>query len=45
MLGHSMLILCDSCGNAIPDQAAKEVLYQVDKLRYRLPRPVESVSP
>lgn len=36
MLGHSMLILCDSCGNAIPDQAAKEVLYQVDKLRYRL---------
>jgi hypothetical protein len=36
MLGHSMLILCDSCGNAIPDQAAKEVIYQIGKFRYRL---------
>jgi hypothetical protein len=36
VLGHSTLILCDSCGTAIPDQSAKEVLYQVDKVRYRL---------
>ena len=36
MLGHSTLILCDVCGTAIPDQSAKEVLYQVDKVRYRL---------
>jgi hypothetical protein len=36
MLGHSTLILCDSCGRTIPDQSAKEVLYQVDKVRYRL---------
>jgi len=36
MLGHSTLILCDSCGRAIPDQSAKEVLYQLDKVRYRL---------
>jgi hypothetical protein len=35
-LGHSTLILCDSCGKAIPAQSAKEVLYQVDKVRYRL---------
>jgi hypothetical protein len=36
MLGHATLIICDSCGRTIPDQAAKEVLYQVDKVRYRL---------
>lgn len=36
MQGHSTLILCDACGRAIPDQASKEVLYQVDKVRYRL---------
>lgn len=36
MLGHSTVILCDSCGRAIPDQSAKEVLYQLDKVRYRL---------
>ena len=36
MLGHSTLILCDSCGTAIPDQSAKEVLYQVERVRYRL---------
>jgi hypothetical protein len=36
MQGHSTLILCDSCGRAIPDQSSKEVLYQVDKVRYRL---------
>jgi hypothetical protein len=36
MQGHATLILCDSCGRAIPDQSGKEVLYQVDKVRYRL---------
>jgi hypothetical protein len=36
MLGHATLILCDSCGRVIPDQSSKEVLYQVDKVRYRL---------
>jgi hypothetical protein len=36
MLGHATLILCDSCGRPIPDQSAKEVLYQVDRVRYRL---------
>ena len=36
MQGQSTLILCDICDRAIPDQAAKEVLYQVAKLRYRL---------
>jgi hypothetical protein len=36
MQGHSTLILCDSCGRAIPDQSSKEVLYQIDKVRYRL---------
>ena len=36
MRSHSTLILCDSCGTAIPDESAKEVIYQVGKLRYRL---------
>jgi len=36
MQGHSTLVLCDICRKAIPDQTAKEVLYQVTKLRYRL---------
>lgn len=36
VLGHATLILCDSCGTAIPDQSAKEVLYQIDRVRYRL---------
>jgi hypothetical protein len=36
MQGHQTLILCDSCGRAVPDQSSKEVLYQVDKVRYRL---------
>lgn len=36
MQGHSTMILCDSCGRAIPDQSSKEVLYQIDKVRYRL---------
>jgi hypothetical protein len=36
MQNHAMLIFCDVCGNAIPDQTGKEVLYQVDKVRYRL---------
>ena len=35
MLGHSMLILCDVCGREVADQAAKEVVYQVDRTRYR----------
>jgi hypothetical protein len=36
MLGHATLMLCDSCGRAIPDQSGKEVLYQIDRVRYRL---------
>jgi ribosomal protein S26 len=36
MQGHSTMILCDACGRAIPDQSSKEVLYQIDKVRYRL---------
>jgi hypothetical protein len=36
MQGRSTLILCDSCGRAIPDQSSKEVLYNVDRVRYRL---------
>jgi hypothetical protein len=36
MQGHSTMILCDACGRAIPDQSSKEVLYSVDKTRYRL---------
>ena len=36
MLGNSTLILCDACGAEIPDKAAKEVLYQAGKVRYRL---------
>jgi hypothetical protein len=36
MQGQSTLILCDICDKAVPDQSAKEVLYQVAKLRYRL---------
>lgn len=36
MQNHSMLILCDVCSVAVPDQAAKEVFYRVDKVRYRL---------
>jgi hypothetical protein len=36
MQGHSTMILCDACGRAIPDQSSKEVLYQIDKIRYRL---------
>lgn len=35
MQGHSTMIICDACGRAIPDQASKEVLYQVAKVRYR----------
>ena len=30
------MILCDACGRAVPDQSSKEILYQVDKVRYRL---------
>ena len=30
------MILCDACGRAIPDQSSKEVLYQLDRVRYRL---------
>jgi hypothetical protein len=36
MRSHSTFTLCDACGKAIADESAKEVLYQVDKLRYRL---------
>lgn len=36
MQGHSTLILCDVCSRPVPDSASKEVLYQVDKVRYRL---------
>lgn len=36
MRGHSTLVLCDLCGNAVPDASVKEVLYQVGKVRYRL---------
>ena len=36
MQGHSTMILCDSCGRAIPDQSSKEVLYQLERIRYRL---------
>lgn len=36
MRSHSTLILCDSCGRPIPDESAKEVVYQVGKVRYRL---------
>lgn len=36
MRSHGTLILCDLCGDAIPDASAKEVLYQVEKNRYRL---------
>ena len=36
MQGHSMLILCDACGETVAAQSAKEVIYQIDKLRYRL---------
>jgi hypothetical protein len=36
MRSHATLILCDSCGTPIPDQAAKEVLYQMEQVRYRL---------
>jgi len=36
MQGHSTMIICDACGRVIPDQSSKEVLYQIDKVRYRL---------
>ena len=36
MQGQATLILCDICDKAIPDQSAKEVLYQVGRYRYRL---------
>jgi hypothetical protein len=36
MLGNSTLILCDSCGQEIPDKSAKEVIYQAGRVRYRL---------
>jgi hypothetical protein len=36
MQNHAMLVLCDVCGKAIADQTSKEVIYQVDKVRYRL---------
>lgn len=36
MRSHSLLVLCDVCRKTIPDEAAKEVIFQVDRLRYRL---------
>jgi hypothetical protein len=36
MQGHGTMILCDVCGRAVPDQSSKEVLYSVDRVRYRL---------
>jgi hypothetical protein len=33
---HATLVLCDVCGRTIPDVAAKEVIYQAGKVRYRL---------
>ena len=35
MPGRSTLILCDVCGREVPDRASKEVIYQLDKVRYR----------
>lgn len=29
------MILCDVCGREVPDRASKEVIYQLDKVRYR----------
>jgi hypothetical protein len=36
MRSHALLVLCDVCRKTIPDEAAKEVIFQVDRLRYRL---------
>lgn len=35
MANHSTLILCDICGREVPDRSAKEVIYQLDRVRYR----------
>lgn len=35
MPGRSTLILCDVCGREVLDRASKEVIYQVNKVRYR----------
>jgi hypothetical protein len=36
MRSHALVVLCDVCRKTIPDEAAKEVIFQVDRLRYRL---------
>jgi hypothetical protein len=36
MKGHSTFVLCDACAQPVAEQTAKEVLYQVEKLRYLL---------
>lgn len=36
MRSHNLLVLCDVCGRTLPDEAAKEVVYYVERLRYRL---------
>jgi len=36
MRSHALLVLCDVCGRTMPDEAAKEVVFQVDRVRYRL---------
>jgi hypothetical protein len=35
MPGRSTMILCDVCGREVPDRASKEVVYQLNKIRYR----------
>lgn len=36
MQGHRTLILCDVCGREVADASSKEVVYQLDGMRYRL---------
>ena len=36
MHGHATLVFCAICGTAVSDRGAKEALYQVDRVRYRV---------
>jgi hypothetical protein len=36
MPGRMTVILCDVCGREVPDRACKEIVYQLNKTRYRL---------
>lgn len=36
MRSHALFVVCGVCGRAIPDEAAKEVIFQVVRVRYRL---------